>query len=43
MGLYAAGIRSIYIKDVLSPPQEVLATVWRRCNDLSEAAALFGI
>jgi len=41
MGLNAAGIRSIFIKDVLNPPQEVLATVWRRCNDLSEAAALF--
>jgi len=43
MGLHAAGIRSVYIKDVLSPPEEVLATVWRRCNDLSEAAALFGL
>jgi HAD superfamily hydrolase (TIGR01509 family) len=43
MGLHAAGIHSIFIKDVLSPPQEVLATVWRRCNDLSEAAALFGL
>ncbi len=43
MGLHAAGIRSIFIKDVLSPPEEVLATVWHRCNDLSEAAALFGL
>jgi HAD superfamily hydrolase (TIGR01509 family) len=42
-GLHAAGIRSVFIKDVLSPPEEVLATVWRRCNDLSEAAALFGL
>jgi len=43
MGLHAAGIRSVFIKDVLSPPEEVLATVWHRCNDLSEAAALFGL
>jgi len=43
MGLHAAGIRSIYIKDVLNPPDEVLATVWHRCSDLSEAAVLFGL
>jgi HAD superfamily hydrolase (TIGR01509 family) len=43
MSLHAAGIRSVYIKDVLDPPEEVLATVWHRCNDLSEAAALFGL
>jgi len=42
-GLHAAGIRSVFIKDVLDPPEEVLATVWHRCNDLSEAAALFGL
>ncbi len=42
-GLHAAGIRSVFIKDVLSPPEDVLAAVWRRCNDLSEAAALFGL
>jgi HAD superfamily hydrolase (TIGR01509 family) len=43
IGLHAAGIRSVFIKDVLSPPEEVIATVWHRCNDLSEAAALFGL
>jgi HAD superfamily hydrolase (TIGR01509 family) len=43
IGLHAAGIRSVYIKDVLDPPAEVLATVWHSCNDLSEAAALFGL
>jgi HAD superfamily hydrolase (TIGR01509 family) len=42
-GLHAAGIRSVFIKDVLSPPEEVLATVWHKCSDLSEAAALFGL
>ncbi|MDR0877174.1 MAG: HAD family hydrolase, partial [Treponema sp.] len=40
--LAAAGVRSVFIKDLLEPPHEVLATVWRRCNDLEEAAELFG-
>ena len=39
-GLYAAGIRSVFIKDVIDPPPEVLATVWRKCADLFEAAEL---
>jgi len=38
LGLHAAGIRSIFIKDLIEPSQEVLATVWHRCNDLAEAA-----
>jgi beta-phosphoglucomutase-like phosphatase (HAD superfamily) len=38
--LAAAGIRSIFIKDTLEPPPEVLATVWRRCKDLAAAAKL---
>ena len=42
-GLHAAGIRSIFIKDVIEPPPEVLATVWRSCKDLYEAAELFNI
>jgi beta-phosphoglucomutase-like phosphatase (HAD superfamily) len=36
--LRAAGIRSVFIKDVVQPPEEVLATVWKRCADLEEAA-----
>jgi HAD superfamily hydrolase (TIGR01509 family) len=40
--LAAAGIPSVFIKDMLEPPPEVLATVWRRCQDLAEAAALIG-
>jgi len=40
-GLHSAGIRSIFIKDVIEPPQDVLATVWRRCSDLREAVELF--
>ena len=41
LGLYSAGIRSVFIKDVIDPSREILATVWRRYNDLSEAAELF--
>jgi len=40
-GLHAAGIRSVFIKDVIDPSPEVLATVWRRYDDLFEAAELF--
>jgi HAD superfamily hydrolase (TIGR01509 family) len=40
--LATAKIRSVFIKDLLDPPAEVLDTVWRRCNDLAEAAELFG-
>jgi HAD superfamily hydrolase (TIGR01509 family) len=40
-GLHSAGIRSIFIKDVIDPPQEILATIWRRYNNLKEAAELF--
>ncbi|MDR3161812.1 MAG: HAD family phosphatase [Spirochaetaceae bacterium] len=40
--LAAAGIRSVFVKDLVEPPPEVLALVWRRCGDLAEAAALFG-
>jgi len=39
--LDAAGIRSIFIKDTIDPPPEVLATVWRTCRDLSAAVELF--
>jgi HAD superfamily hydrolase (TIGR01509 family) len=41
-GLADAGIRSVFIKDLAEPPPGVLASVWRRCADLAEAAALFG-
>jgi len=42
-GLHSAGIKSIFIKDVIDPPQEVLDTVWRRCGDLSQVFELFGL
>ncbi|MCL2720354.1 MAG: HAD family phosphatase [Treponema sp.] len=39
-GLHAAGIRSIFIKDIIEPPQEVLDTVWHKLDDLSQAVQL---
>jgi HAD superfamily hydrolase (TIGR01509 family) len=42
MALHAAGIPSVFVKDLLEPPEAVLRTVWRRCADLAEAASLFG-
>ncbi|MDR0403639.1 MAG: HAD family phosphatase [Treponema sp.] len=41
-GLADAGIRSVFVKDLAEPSSAVLATVWRRCPSLAEAAALFG-
>jgi len=35
-GLHSAGIPSVFIKDLLEPPPEVLARVWKRCNTLDE-------
>ena len=40
-GLHAAGIRSVFVKDLADPPPDVMATVWRRCADLAEAVELF--
>jgi HAD superfamily hydrolase (TIGR01549 family) len=40
-GLAKAGIKSVFVKDLVEPPGEILDTVWRRCNDLAEAAELF--
>jgi len=39
-GLATAGIRSIFVEDMVKPPQAVLATVWHTCKDLSEAVHL---
>lgn len=41
-GLKAAGIPSVFVKDLLEPSREILEGVWRRCTDLAEAAKLFG-
>jgi HAD superfamily hydrolase (TIGR01509 family) len=40
--LAAAGIPAVFIKDMVEPPAEVLSAVWRRCEDLAEAASLIG-
>jgi HAD superfamily hydrolase (TIGR01509 family) len=42
MGLEAAGIPSIFIKDLVEPPPEILKGVWRRCAGLAAAVELFG-
>jgi HAD superfamily hydrolase (TIGR01509 family) len=42
-GLHAAGIKSIFIKDIVEPPPEILAFVWRKLNDLTEAVQLFDL
>jgi len=41
-GLHSAGIQSVFVKDTVEPPQEVLAGVWRRLDSLADALALFG-
>jgi beta-phosphoglucomutase-like phosphatase (HAD superfamily) len=38
--LYSAGIRSVFIKDLVTPTQEVMAGVWRECRDLGEVCAI---
>ena len=40
-GLHAAGIASVFIKDIILPPEAILSTVWRRYSDLSEATEIF--
>jgi HAD superfamily hydrolase (TIGR01509 family) len=39
--LYAAGIRSVFVKDLIEPPDDVLQTVWQRFENLAEAVPLF--
>jgi len=39
--LNAAGMPSVFIKDMVEPPEDLLSTVWRRYNNLAEAAVLF--
>jgi HAD superfamily hydrolase (TIGR01509 family) len=41
--LAAAGIRSVFVKDLVEPAPEVLAAVWRRFESLDQAAGLFPI
>lgn len=39
--LSAAGIRSIFVKDLVEPDAEISALIWKRLADLNEAIALF--
>ena len=39
--LHSAGIRSVFIKDIVMPDEDILSTVWRQCGDLAEAVELF--
>ena len=39
--LYSAGIPSVFIKDMVEPPDDVLATVWRRYDNLADAVEIF--
>ena len=40
-GLHSAGIRSVFIKDLVEPSPDILSAVWRIYGDLSEAVELF--
>ncbi|MCL2834573.1 MAG: HAD family phosphatase [Treponema sp.] len=39
--LAGAGIHSVFVKDLIEPPADVLSTVWKRLDDLGEAVSLF--
>jgi beta-phosphoglucomutase-like phosphatase (HAD superfamily) len=39
-GFCNAGIRSVFIKDLVTPSLDVMAGVWRECRDLSEIRPL---
>jgi HAD superfamily hydrolase (TIGR01509 family) len=42
-GLCSAGIRSVFIKDLVTPPENVMAGVWRECRDLGEVCPLLDV
>jgi HAD superfamily hydrolase (TIGR01509 family) len=41
LGLYAAGIPSVFVRDLANPSAEALATVWKQYQNLAEAAEIF--
>ena len=41
--LHEAGIASVFVKDLVEPSADILATVWRRYENLAEAIELFPI
>jgi len=40
-GLHSAGIRSIFVKDLITPPDDILKEVWHSFSSMEEAIALF--
>jgi HAD superfamily hydrolase (TIGR01509 family) len=42
-GLAAAGIRPVFIKDLVEPPPEILKKVWRRFPCLAAAVEIFSV
>ena len=40
-GLHAAGIRSVFVKDLIDIPPDLKESVWRCCEDLAQAVNLF--
>jgi HAD superfamily hydrolase (TIGR01509 family) len=43
MGLAAAGIRPVFIKDLVEPPPEILKQVWRRFPSLAAGVEIFSV
>lgn len=41
LGLHAAGIRPVFVRDIARPSPEALAAVWRQYENLAEAVELF--
>jgi HAD superfamily hydrolase (TIGR01509 family) len=41
LALRRAGIPAVFIKDMVEPPPEILAEVWKRLDSLEEAVGLF--
>jgi beta-phosphoglucomutase-like phosphatase (HAD superfamily) len=39
-GLHSAGIRSVFIKDLVTPAADVLTEVWHECRNLREVCVL---
>jgi beta-phosphoglucomutase-like phosphatase (HAD superfamily) len=39
-GLCKAGMRPVFIKDLVTPADDVMTGVWRECRDLSEVRPL---
>lgn len=41
LGLHRAGIRSVFVKDLLEPPPDIASTIWHRYENLAQAIELF--